>query len=92
MSYPVAALVGEFLGAFLLMLSVLVSAGNALVIGLTLAFIVFLIGPISGAAVNPAIAFGSFFQGTLSLLDSCLYIAVEYGGALAAVYAFKAVA
>ena len=92
MAFPFVPLVGEFLGAFLLMLSVLVSGGNALVIGLTLAFIVFLLGPLSGAAVNPAIAFASFFNGTLSLMDALLYIAVEYGGALSAVYAFKAVA
>lgn len=59
-------LIAEFLGTFLLMVSILASGGNYLIIGATLAIIVFLIGGISGAAVNPAVAAGLWSSGSLS--------------------------
>jgi aquaporin Z len=79
---------GEFLGCMLLVLSVFVSGGNAVVIGLTLAFIVFLIGPISGAAVNPAIAFASFVKGDLDQQTTVSFILAEFLGGLAATWAY----
>ena len=85
-------LLAEFLGSFLLMVSVLASGGNALVIGSTLALIVFLIGGLSGAAVNPAIAFGLWYKGVLSQSYAIAYTVVEVLGALAAVYAYRVVA
>ena len=59
-------LIAEFLGTFLLMVSILASGGNYLIIGATLGVIVFLIGGISGASVNPAVSAGLWSQGTLS--------------------------
>jgi len=84
-------LLAEFLGTFLLMLSVLASGGNPLVIGATLAFIVFLTGGISGAAVNPALAAGLWYMGTLTQSKAIAYIVVEILGGLAAAYAYKIV-
>jgi len=79
---------GEFLGCMLLVLSVFVSGGNAIVIGLTLAFIVLVIGNISGAAVNPAIAFASYIKGDLDSVTSASYVLAEFLGGVAATYAY----
>ncbi len=81
-------LLGEFLGCMLLVLSVFVSGGHALVIGATLAFIVLLIGPISGAAVNPAIAFASWLKGDLDAISAWSYFAAEMVGAGVATWAY----
>ena len=85
-------LVAEFLGAFLLMISILASGGNFLIIGATLGLIVFLIGGISGASVNPAVSAGLYYSGTLNATLFALYSIVELLGAVAAVYAYKVVA
>ena len=85
-------LIGEFLGTFLLMISILSSGGNFLIIGATLALIVFLLGSISGASVNPAVSAGLWYSGTLSTQMFILYSLVEIAGGLAAVYAYNVVA
>jgi len=85
-------LLAEFLGAFLLMLSILASGGNFLIIGLTLALIVFLTGGISGAAVNPAIAAGLWISGVLNSSTFAMYSIAEVLGGLAAAYSYKLVA
>ena len=70
----VLKLASEFLGTFLLMLSVLVSGGNAIIIGATLGLIVFLTGGVSGAVVNPALAIGLLTAGQLSFRNIIGYI------------------
>ena len=85
-------LVAEFLGTFLLMTSILVSGGNFLIIGATLGLIVFVIGGISGASVNPAVSAGLWYSGTLSTQMFALYSLVELAGAVAAVMAYNTVA
>ena len=84
-------LLAEFLGTFLLMLSMLASGGNPLVIGATLAFVIFLTGGISGSAVNPALAAGLWYTGTLTDSNAIAYIVFEILGGLAAAYAYKIV-
>ena len=83
-SHLPTVLLSEFLGAFLLMISILASGGNSLIIGATLAVIVFLTGGISGASVNPAVSAGLWYNGTLSTNVFLLYCVVEVVGALAA--------
>ncbi len=85
-------LVAEFLGTFLLMTSILVSGGNWLIIGATLGLIVFVIGGISGASVNPAVSAGLWYSGTLNTQMFALYSLVELAGAVAAVMAYNTVA
>jgi len=85
-------LVAEFFGAFLLMVSILASGGNFLVIGATLGLIVFLIGGISGASVNPAVSAGLWYSGTLNTNLFLMYSAVEILGGLAGAYSYKIVA
>jgi aquaporin Z len=85
-------LLGEFLGTFLLVLSVLASGGNAWVIGGTLALVVLLIGSLSGANVNPAVSLAMFLKGALSTQEFVSYVAVQLLGGAASLYAFKAFA
>ena len=82
-------LVAEFLGSFLLMASILASGGNFLIIGATLGVIVFLIGGITGASVNPAVSAGLWFSGSLSTQMFVLYSLVEVLGGVAAAYSYK---
>jgi len=84
-------LVAEFFGAFLLMVSILASGGNPLIIGATLGLIVFLIGGISGASVNPAVSAGLWYSGTLSTNAFLMYSAVELLGGLAGAYSYAIV-
>ena len=85
-------LIAEFFGAFLLMVSILASGGNFLVIGATLGLIVFLIGGISGASVNPAVSAGLWYSGTLNTQLFLMYSVVEILGGLAGAYSYKIVA
>ena len=80
------AILAEFLGTFALVTSIFVSGGNALVIGGTLALIVFALGSISGANVNPAVSLAAFMNGSMTVGELVVYIAVQMaGGGLAAV-------
>jgi aquaporin Z len=83
------ALLAEFLGTFLLLLSVMASGGNALVIGGTLAVIVYLIGGISGAHVNPAISVTMFVKGALSMKELASYVAVQVLGGVSCLYVYR---
>jgi aquaporin Z len=85
-------LLAEFLGTFLLTLSILASGGNAWVIGGTLALVVLLIGNLSGAQVNPAVSLAMFLKGSLSTQEFISYAVIQLLGATASLYAFQAFA
>ena len=85
------AYLAEFFGTFLLMISI-VATGNAIIIGLTLALVIFLVGGLSGAHVNPAVSAGMFLNGSLSVSELAMYAIVQIAGAAAAVYVFNALA
>ena len=85
----VVSLLSEFLGTFLLVLSVLASGGNFGVIGLTLAVVVLLCGKLSGAHVNPAISLTMYVKGGLSLTNLLSYVAVQCAGGVASLYAYR---
>lgn len=85
-------LLAEFLGTFLLTLSILASGGNAWVIGGTLALVVLLIGNLSGAYVNPAVSVAMFIKGALSTQEFISYAVIQVLGATASLYAFQAFA
>ena len=82
----IANILIDALGTFVLVLSVFLSGGNSLVIGTTLAAIVFLIGSISGGYVNPAISLAGYFYGSLSFAE---FIGYSAGQFLAAILAVK---
>lgn len=78
--------IGTFLLVFLGTLAAVESQGNvvitSLVFGLTLAVIIAVLGPLSGAHVNPAVSFGAWLRGRLSTSDIVPYwIAQFLGGA-----------
>jgi aquaporin Z len=85
------AFLAEFFGTFLLLMSIL-ATGNALVIGLTLSLIIFLIGGLSGANVNPAVSLALFVNGGLSISELVGYAVSQLAGGVAAVYVFNALA
>jgi aquaporin Z len=80
------ALFAEFLGTFALVLSIFFT-GNWLMIGLTLALVIYAIGGISGGHVNPAVSFAMYMKGSLGMTEFLQYSAVQLLGGFAAVYA-----
>ena len=85
-------LLAEFLGTFLLVLSVLASGGNAWIVGGTLALVILLVGAMSGGQVNPAVSVAMFLKGALSSQELLAYVAVQILGGAASLYAFDAFA
>lgn len=93
----VATLVAEFLGTAILALTVLaVSTSNIGIgyfvsfgAGLAMLLMVFAIGNVSGAVINPAIALGLWTVRKLSTIQTVLYIAVQLLGGLAAYALFS---
>lgn len=84
-SLPLAV---EFLGTVLLVLSILIS-NNALIIGLTLAVIVYLIGGISGAHVNPAVSLAMYMKGSLTMTELLSYVGVQLLGGASSAYLYS---
>jgi aquaporin Z len=81
-------LIYEFLGTFLLVLSIFTS-GNPLVIGITLAIVVWLSAAVSGGHVNPAVSLAFFMKGALTTEEVIGYIFVQLLGGLAAFSTFQ---
>jgi aquaporin Z len=88
----------EFLFTFALVyvvLNVATAKGNAgnsfygLAIGSTVMVGAFTVGPISGGAFNPAVAFGCFCMGLLSLPNFLVYAATEFCASAVAAFVFK---
>ncbi len=83
------ALLAEFLGTFLLVLSILASGGNAYAIGATLVVVVLLIGKLSGGHVNPAVSAAMYMKGALSLKELLAYSVSQVAGGAASLYAYR---
>ena len=84
------ALVAEFFGTFLLLLSIL-ATGNPLVIGLTLTLVIYLIGDLSGGHINPAVSVTMFMNNALSLSELVSYAVVQCLGGVSALFVYKAI-
>ena len=84
-----AALIAELLGTFALVMSIFISGGSALVIGLTLAAVVFLVGGISGAHVNPAVSLAMYYSGSMTMKELISYIVVQLVGGISAALIYK---
>ena len=84
-------LVAEFFGTFLLLMSIF-ATGNALIIGLTLALNVYLLGGISGSHVNPAVSIAMLVKGAISPTEFVTYTLAQLAGAVSAWYAYSALA
>lgn len=80
--------VSEFLGTFLLMLSMAMSGGSAFVVGAAYCGIILLTGQLSGANVNPAISFVMVLKGVLSIPEFLGYAAAQVAGAALSYYMY----
>ena len=83
------SLIAEFLGTFLLVLSVFASGGNAYVVGATLAVVILLTGKLSGGHVNPAISLAMYVKGSLSLKELLFYVGSQAAGGVLSLYAYR---
>jgi hypothetical protein len=79
----------EYLGTFFFILAILSSGGNPLIIGGALAIVVYLIGGISGANVNPAISMTLFLKNDLSLNKFLGYVVAQLLGGASALYTYR---
>jgi aquaporin Z len=73
----------EYFGAFFFILSIFVSGGNPLIIG------VFLIGGVSGSHVNPAVSLSMFMDGSLQPVHLFSYVFAQLLGGVSAYYAYS---
>lgn len=79
----------ELLGTFFFVYVILASGGHPLIIGAALALVVYLIGGISGASVNPAVSLAMLIDGKLTVGEWVGYVIAELLGATGAVYLRK---
>ena len=80
----------EFIGTFFLVLTVGLTAGNALAIGAILATMVYMGGYISGGHYNPAVTLGVLMQKKIKLNEAGIYMIVQLIAALAAAGMYQA--
>ena len=79
----------EFLGTLIFAYVFLVTAGNAIAIGATLAILMMILGPISGGLLNPAFVFVKAFTGDLPIKEVIPYCFAQLLGGLTAVQIFQ---
>ena len=84
-------LVAEFLGTFLLVMSILATS-NALVIGGTLGLVTLLLAGVSGAHVNPAVSVAMLLKGAMGTMEFMTYAIAQCAGGAAAFYAYQVLA
>jgi aquaporin Z len=86
----VASVVAEFIGAFLLTAAFLEMQSSPLFVAFALAGVVFIVGGVSGAHVNPAVTIGAWVTGKVKSLTALCFIAAQFLGAGAAWLVLKA--
>lgn len=79
-----AALIGEFIGTFLLASAYLVTKGEPLYMGFVLVALVLMVGTLSGSYLNPMLTVGAWVTRKLGHLRAVSYIVAQLLGAGAA--------
>ena len=79
----------EFLGTFFFLYMILSSKGDAMTIGLALAFAILLGGKYSGGHFNPAVSTMMALAGKLSRKDVFPYILAQIAGGLTALEVYR---
>lgn len=79
-----AALIGEFIGTFLLASAFLVTKGEPLYMGFVLITLVLMVGTLSGAYLNPLLTVGAWVTRKVGHLRAISYIVAQLLGAGAA--------
>ena len=77
----------EFLGTFIF-LSVIIITGSPLLIGLTLALVIYLGSSISGGHYNPAVSFMFWLDGSVGNTRCCIELLAQYLAAMAAYFSY----
>lgn len=80
----VAALIGEFIGTFVLTSAYIITKGEPLYLGFTLIAIVLMVATLSGAHVNPLLTVGAWVTRKINSLRALGYIVAQILGAVAA--------
>lgn len=79
----IAPFLAELIGTFFF-ISVILTEGTAIAIGVALIAVIFFIGKISGSHVNPAISFVMWLKHDISTAKLLVYVVAQLiGGALA---------
>ncbi len=91
MKVSFASYLAEYLGAFFFILAIFASGGNPLIIGASLALVVFLIAGVSGGHVNPAVSLSMFMNGSLKPAELFSYVFAQLLGAVSAYYAYESI-
>ena len=65
------------------------TVGIALAFGLSIVCMAFVIGNVSGCHINPAVTFGCYVDGRISLRDLCGYWVAQFVGAALAAVIFR---
>jgi glycerol uptake facilitator-like aquaporin len=81
--------VAEYVGAFFFILTILVSGGNPLIVGASLALVIFLLANVSGAHVNPAVSLSMFLHGSIRPMELFSYVFAQLLGGVSAYYAYN---
>lgn len=81
----IAALIGEFIGTFVLTAAYIITKGEPLYLGFTLIAVVLLVATLSGAHVNPLLTVGAWVTRKITSLRALGYIVAQVFGAIAAV-------
>lgn len=76
------AYIAEFLGTVLFLGVIRATSGNPLMIGAALAVAVFLTAGISGGNLNPAVSVMSYALGSLSAMDTLMYVVAQVAAGL----------
>ncbi|SDJ49977.1 aquaporin Z [Frankineae bacterium MT45] len=92
MNREIKSYLAEFIGTAILVIggvgtavisgSVVGNLGVAFAFGLTLLFLVYAIGPISGCHVNPAVTIGLLVTGKINVRDAIAYIIAQVAGGI----------
>jgi aquaporin Z len=82
------ALLSECVGTFLLLTSILFT-GNWLIIGLTLAGVIYITGNVSGGHMNPAVSVVMYLKGAINGTECLSYSLSQVVGAVIALYAYQ---
>lgn len=79
----------EFIGTFVFLAVILLSAGNPIAIGVALTAVIYMGGHISGGNYNPAVSIMMFAKGKLCGMTTMKYIVAQLLGAMAALAFFE---
>ena len=80
-TFLASALLGEFIGTFLLTVAFIGTKGDPLYLGFAFAGIVLMVGTLSGAHINPAVTVGAWVTRKISSVRALGYIVAQVLGA-----------